>query len=176
MSPGTKKPPVAPLVTSTVLAGFPSPAEQYVEEPLDLNELLVAHPAATFFVRAAGDSMTGAGIRPGDILVVDRSLEARDGAVVIASVDNEFTVKFLRKDAEGVRLEAANRRYKPIVFSEEMELRIFGVVTAVIHRFPHPASPLRGLAPQPAASTPPRSPVPQPAVAGAAASLASGAP
>ena len=189
MSPGTKKPPVAPLVTSTVLAGFPSPAEQYVEEPLDLNELLVAHPAATFFVRAAGDSMTGAGIRPGDILVVDRSLEARDGAVVIASVDNEFTVKFLRKDAEGVRLEAANRRYKPIVFSEEMELRIFGVVTAVIHRFPHPASPLRGLAPQPAASTPPRSPAPQPAastpprspapqpaVAGAAASLASGAP
>ena len=83
MSPGTRKPPVAPLVTSTVLAGFPSPAEQYVEEPLDLNELLVAHPAATFFVRAAGDSMTGAGIRPGDILVVDRSLEARDGAVVI---------------------------------------------------------------------------------------------
>lgn len=176
MSPGTKKPPVAPLVTSTVLAGFPSPAEQYVEEPLDLNELLVAHPAATFFVRAAGDSMTGAGIRPGDILVVDRSLEARDGAVVIASVDNEFTVKFLRKDAEGVRLEAANRRYKPIVFSEEMELRIFGVVTAVIHRFPHPASPLRGLAPQPPASTPPRSLAPQPAVAGAAASLASGAP
>ena len=191
MSPGTKKPPVAPLVTSTVLAGFPSPAEQYVEEPLDLNELLVAHPAATFFVRAAGDSMTGAGIRPGDILVVDRSLEARDGAVVIASVDNEFTVKFLRKDAEGVRLEAANRRYKPIVFSEEMELRIFGVVTAVIHRFPHPAAsaphrspapqppastPLRSPAPQPAASAPPRSPVPQPAVAGAAASLASGAP
>lgn len=89
-----------PLMATPVAAGFPSPAEQYIESPLDLNELLVHRPAATFFVRAAGDSMTGAGIRPGDILVVDRSLEACDGSIVIACVDNEFTVKFLRSDGD----------------------------------------------------------------------------
>lgn len=124
-----------PLMSSPVVAGFPSPAEQYVESPLDLNELLVKKPAATFFVRAAGDSMTGVGIRSGDILVVDRSLEAIDGLIVIAAVDHEFTVKTLRRDECGVRLEAANRKYKPIVFAEGMELQIFGVVTAVIHQF-----------------------------------------
>ena len=124
-----------PLMATPVAAGFPSPAEQYIESPLDLNELLVHRPAATFFVRAAGDSMTGAGIRPGDILVVDRSLEVRDGSIVIACVDNEFTVKFLRSDGERWYLQPANRKYKPITFSEGMELRIFGVVTAVIHQF-----------------------------------------
>lgn len=124
-----------PLMASTVAAGFPSPAEQYMESPLDLNELLVHRPAATFFVRAAGDSMTGAGIRPGDILVVDRSLEARDGSIVIACVDNEFTVKFLRSDGENWFLQPANRNYRAITFSEGMELKLFGVVTAVIHQF-----------------------------------------
>lgn len=124
-----------PLVGSVAMAGFPSPAEQYVEAPLNLNELLVQKPAATFFVRAVGDLMLGAGIHPGDILIVDRSLDAVDGSVVIAAVDNEFTVKYIRKDENGVRLEAANRRCKPMVFSDGMELRLFGVVTAVIHQF-----------------------------------------
>lgn len=124
-----------PLMGTPVAAGFPSPAEQYIESPLDLNELLVRQPAATFFVRAAGDSMIGAGICPGDILVVDRSLVAMDGSIVIAAVDNEFTVKYLRHDASGVRLESANKKYKPITFDEGMELRLFGVVTAVIHQF-----------------------------------------
>ena len=124
-----------PFMGGAVVAGFPSPAEQYVERPLDLNELLVARPAATYFVRAEGDSMEGAGIRSGDMLVVDRSLEAADGSVVIACVDGEFTVKTLRRGRGGVRLEAANPAYKPIRFKGEMELRVFGVVTAVIHRF-----------------------------------------
>lgn len=124
-----------PLMATTVIAGFPSPAEQYIDRPLDLNELLVKKPAATFFVRAAGDSMQGAGIREGDILVVDRSLEAADGSIVIASVNNEFTVKFLQKDTNGVSLVAANRRYKPITFADGDELQIFGVVTSVIHQF-----------------------------------------
>ena len=124
-----------PFMGSAVMAGFPSPAEQYVERPLDLNELLVARPAATYFVRAEGDSMEGAGIRAGDLLVVDRSMEAEDGSVVIACVDGEFTVKTLRKGRGGLRLEAANPAYKPIRFAGEMELRVFGVVTAVIHRF-----------------------------------------
>ena len=129
-----------PLMSDTVSAGFPSLAEQYVESPLDLNELLVRHPAATFFVRAAGDSMTGAGIHPGDILVVDRSLDAGDGSIVIACVDNEFTVKFLRSDGEKWYLQPANRKYEPITFTEGMELRIFGVVTAVIHQFVKPGN------------------------------------
>jgi DNA polymerase V len=132
MKPLPKNP---PLMSNPVIAGFPSPAEQYIESPLDLNQLLVAKPAATFFVRAAGDSMLGAGIHSGDILVVDRSLAAIDGSIVIAAVDNEFTVKYYRSDEKGIRLEAGNDQYKPIEFSEGMELRIFGVVTAVIHQF-----------------------------------------
>ncbi len=124
-----------PFMGGAVMAGFPSPAEQYVERPLDLNELLVARPAATYFVRAEGDSMEGAGIRAGDLLVVDRSLEPEDGSIVIACVDGEFTVKTLRLGRNGVRLVAANPAYKPIRFKGEMELQVFGVVTAVIHRF-----------------------------------------
>lgn len=122
-------------MASPVFAGFPSPAEQYQEAPLDLNELLVKHPAATFFVRAAGESMTGAGIRPGDILVVDRALDAGSGSIVIAAVDGEFTVKYLRKHRNRVCLEAANPAYPPICFTAGMELQVFGVVTAVIHRY-----------------------------------------
>ena len=85
-----------PLMQSCVMAGFPSPAEQYVEQALDLNELLVTHPAATFFVRAAGDSMVNAGILPGDILVVDRTLDPVNGNIVIAAVAGAVTFfKFL---------------------------------------------------------------------------------
>ena len=134
--PAMESPPRAetPLMSSAVMAGFPSPAEQYVERPLDLNELLVARPAATYFVRAAGDSMTGAGVQDGDLLVVDRSIEPEDGSTVIACVDGDFTVKTLRREPGGVRLEAANPAFAPIRFRGEMELRVFGVVTAVIHR------------------------------------------
>ncbi len=124
-----------PLMDSTVAAGFPSPAEERVDRPLDLNELLVRKPAATFFVRARGESMIDAGIRSGDILVVDRSLEAADGSIVVASVNNEFTVKYLRTARGRASLEPANKKFKPLVFSDADELRIFGVVTAVIHRF-----------------------------------------
>ena len=127
-----------PLMESPVAAGFPSPAEQYAEMPLDLNELLVRNPPATYFVRASGDSMIGAGIRSGDILVVDRSLDAADGSIVIANVDGEFTVKFLRSGPDGVRLEPANPRYRAITFREGMEFRLFGVVTAMIHQYPLP--------------------------------------
>ena len=127
-------PAAAPLMSSSVVAGFPPPAEQYGERPLDLNELRVARPAATYFVRAQGDSMVGVGVQDGDLLVVDRSLEPEDGSIVIACVDGEFTVKTYRRDRSGVRLEAANPAYPPILFAGEMELRVFGVVTAVVHR------------------------------------------
>ena len=127
-----------PLMTSPVMAGFPSPAEQYIDTKLDLNRLLAPHAAATFFVRASGESMNGAGIRSGDILVVDRSLEAVDGAIVIAVVDNDFTVKRLRKTPRRICLESANPQFADIELGDESELRLFGVVTAVIHRFVHP--------------------------------------
>jgi len=124
-----------PLMSSCVMAGFPSPAEQYVEQALDLNELLVKHPAGTFFVRTSGDSMLQAGIMSGDILVVDRALDAADGSIVIAAVDGEFTVKYLRKRDNELQLVAANPRYKPITFADGNELQLFGVVTAAIHQF-----------------------------------------
>lgn len=128
-------PSLPPLLQPLVAAGFPSPAEQYVEAPLDLNRLLVNRPAATFFLRANGQSMQGAGIQSGDLLVVDRSLEAADGHVVIACVDNEFTVKYLRNKRGRVALLPANPDYPAIECSEGMEMQIFGVVTAVIHQF-----------------------------------------
>ena len=94
-------------ISGSVVAGFPSPAEQYLEPPLDLNEFLIKRPAATYFVRGEGDSMIGAGIHEGDLLVVDRSLRPASGDVIIASVDGDFTVKTCRRDKDGVRLEPA---------------------------------------------------------------------
>ena len=127
-------------VSGSVVAGFPSPAEQYQEPPLDLNELLVRRPAATYFVRVEGDSMVGAGISDGDLsdgdlLVVDRSLRPADGDVIIASVDGDFTVKTYRRDKDGVRLEPANPNYPVIRLRPGQELDYFGKVTACIHRF-----------------------------------------
>ena len=130
-------------VSGSVVAGFPSPAEQYHEQPLDLNELLVKRPAATFFVRVQGDSMIGEGIHDGDLLVVDRSLRPASGDVIIACVDGDFTVKTLRvkgKREEGIGkrevwLEPANPAFPIIKLKPGQELDYFGKVTACIHRF-----------------------------------------
>ncbi len=122
----------AKLASATVAAGFPSPASDYVEGALDLNELLVKRPAATFFVRCSGESMTGAGIFPGDILIVDRALEAADGAIVVAAVDGEFTVKRLRVKGGEMWLEAENPAFKPIKARKGSEWRIWGVVSSSI--------------------------------------------
>jgi DNA polymerase V len=122
-----------PLYACGVSAGFPSPADDYLEGALDLNTHLVHQPAATFFVRASGDSMIGAGIHDGDLLVVDRSLEAKEGRVVIAAVNGELTVKRLAKSNGRMQLEAENPRYAPILFNEEDSVHIWGVVTNVIH-------------------------------------------
>lgn len=124
-----------PILAGEVVCGFPSPAGQYAEGALDLNTLLVKVPEATYFVRAIGDSMSGAGIRPGDILVVDRSCDAGENAIVVAAVDNEFTVKYLRRDASGWFLAPDNPDYPPIHFHNASEIRLFGVVTACIHQF-----------------------------------------
>jgi DNA polymerase V len=122
-----------PIFMVPVTAGFPSPAEDYIEGKLDLNEHLVKHPAATFFVRATGDSMIDAGIHPGDILIVDRSLEAADKKVVIAVVEGELTVKRIRIVDEKIVLMPENENYKPLQINNETDFEIWGVVTNVIH-------------------------------------------
>ncbi len=120
-----------PLYLECVSAGFPSPAQDYIEDTLDLNALCIHHPSATFFVRVEGESMTGAGIYPGDILVVDRSLRASDGDYVIACLDGEMTVKELSL-SNGVRLLPHNPHFQPIEMASDSELEIFGVVTSVV--------------------------------------------
>lgn len=123
-----------PLFLERVPAGFPSPAQDYVEKTLDLNELCIRHPAATFFVRVEGDSMTEEGIFPGDVLVVDRSLTAKHDDIVVASVDGEFTVKTLATRPR-IALIPGNKSYKAIEFTEGDQLEIFGVVTGVVRQF-----------------------------------------
>ena len=123
-----------PAFADAVQAGFPSPAGDYIEKRLDLNELIVKHPAATFFVRAQGDSMIDAGIHTDDILVVDRSLEVTNNKIVIAVVDGELTVKRYRVQKGKHYLVADNKNFKPIEIEPEADFRIWGVVTFVLHQ------------------------------------------
>ncbi|MGK2907402.1 MAG: translesion error-prone DNA polymerase V autoproteolytic subunit [Desulfuromonadales bacterium] len=120
------------LFSDAVPAGFPSPATDYCERKLDLNELCVQHPAATYFVRAQGDSMIDAGIFPGDVLVVDRSLTATHGDIVIVSVNGELTVKKLETRPK-MRLVPMNKQYAPIDVPDDADLEVFGVATTVVH-------------------------------------------
>jgi DNA polymerase V len=122
-----------PLYSCPVSAGFPSPADDYLEGQLDLNEHLIRHPVATFFVRVAGDSMIRAGIHPGDLLIVDRSLEARNGRVIIAVVNGELLVKRLRRRGDCIYLVADNPDYPSLLITEAMDFQVWGVVTNVIH-------------------------------------------
>ena len=122
-----------PLFMVPVAAGFPSPADDYLEGKLDLNKYLIKHPAATFFVRVTGDSMIEAGIHPGDILIVDRSIEPTDKKVVIAVIDGELTVKRIRKLKDKIMLMPENDNYEPLPIEDGMDVEIWGVVTSVIH-------------------------------------------
>ena len=127
------KPWPLPLALCRVEAGFPSPADDYMEGSLDLNEHVIKHPSATYFVRASGDSMTGAGIFDGDLLIVDRSLEPAHGKVAIVEVDGQLTVKRLSKSQGRFLLESENADYPPIELQEESEIIVWGVVTHVLH-------------------------------------------
>lgn len=118
-----------PLYASQPAAGFPSPGDDLVEQPLDLNDLMVDNPTATFFVRVAGDSMEGARIFDGDVLVVDRSIEAKPGLIVVAAVYGELVVKRLQKTQSGLALVSENKDYKPILIDEAEGCFIWGVVT-----------------------------------------------
>lgn len=132
-APKQGRPAGRPLALDSIAAGFPSPAEDYTDRELDLNEHLVRHPSATFFVRAAGDSMQQAGIHSGDILVVDRALEAGDGSVVVAVIHGELTVKRLRIRHDRLWLVPENPDFPPMEISEDMDFEVWGVVTHAIH-------------------------------------------
>lgn len=115
-------------------AGFPSPADDYMTQAIDLNKELVRHPAATFFGRVVGDSMIDAGVEEGDILVIDKSLEPQDGDMAVCFVDGEFTLKHLRFIGGGISLVPANDKYPVIKVSEGMDFKMWGVVTYIIKR------------------------------------------
>jgi DNA polymerase V len=123
-----------PSFDSTVPAGFPSPAEDYMEKRLDLNDLIVRHPNATFYVKVQGDSMRDAGIHSGDTLVVDRSLEPAHGKIVVAIYNGEFTVKRLLIGPKGITLAPENPAYPALDVSPEADFQVWGVVTYVIHK------------------------------------------
>lgn len=123
-----------PLFTAHVSAGFPSPAEGDMDRKLDLNELLIEHEAATFFVKVEGESMINAHISPGDILIVDRSLYPREGAIIIAIIHGEFTVKRITYKNDSLYLLPENEAYQPIEVTSDIDFSIWGVVTYVIHK------------------------------------------
>ena len=122
-----------PFFSNPVSAGFPSSAEDHIERSLDLNDLLIHHPAATFFVRASGRSMEAAGIYDGDILIVDRSLSATNGKIVIAVLNGEFTVKRIKIIGEELFLAPENPNFPLLKVEKESDFQIWGIVTYVIH-------------------------------------------
>jgi len=120
-------------ILGTVEAGFPSPAEEELVDTLSLDDLLIQNREATFLLKVSGDSMTGAGIMPGDMVIVDKGQTAKSGDIVIAQVDGEWTMKYLRKRGDTVTLIPANPKYQPI--KPKNELKVAGVVTAVVRKY-----------------------------------------
>jgi DNA polymerase V len=121
------------LFLSPIPAGFPSPASDYVDKSIDLNEILIKNKVATFLVRAIGDSMIEAGIFSGDILIIDKSITPANKNIVVAILNGEFTVKRFVKDRNRIFLQPENKKYKNIEISDEDDFKIWGVVTFVIH-------------------------------------------
>lgn len=125
-----------PLALARASCGFPSPADDYIETVIDLNQELIRHPFATFFVKATGDSMTDIGIHPEAVLIVDRAIETQSGDIVIARIGDEMCVKQLFIDEEGrVLLMPKNENYKPIEITEEMDFEVWGKVICSINQY-----------------------------------------
>ena len=131
MEENTKMPEMA---QDGIHAGFPSPATDYMTQAIDLNKELVKHPAATFYGRVVGDSMIDAGVDEGDILVIDKALEARDGDMAVCFVDGEFTLKYLHIQEDGIVLKPANPKYPEIHVTEGVDFKMWGVVTYIIKK------------------------------------------
>lgn len=123
-----------PLFASSVRAGFPNPADDHIEQDIDLNDYLIHNPPATFLLHVAGDSMIGAGIFPGDVVIVDKSLAPQPHDVVVAVVEGEFTIKRLERQNGTVRLQPENPSYDALVITPEMDATVWGVVTFTLHR------------------------------------------
>lgn len=123
-----------PLLADCVQAGFPSPADDHIDKKLDLNELIITHPAATFFMRVQGDSMIDAGIRSEDLLVVNRAITPTNNAIVVAIVNNELTVKRVSQQKDQLFLISENDAFEPILITEDTDFSIWGVVTHIIHK------------------------------------------
>ena len=124
-----------PLLTDSVSAGFPSPADDYTEENIDLNEHLISNPFSTFFLRVKGDSMINAGIKDKDLIIVDKSLIAKPGDIVIAMIDGEFTIKRLSIKNDELYLKAENHNYPDFKFKNHIDVQIWGVVIYSIHSY-----------------------------------------
>ena len=124
-----------PLLNDSVSAGFPSPADDYTEENIDLNEYLISNPFSTFFLRVKGDSMINAGIKDKDLIIVDKSLIAKPGNIVIAMIDGEFTIKRLSIKNDELYLKAENHNYPDFSFKNHLDIQIWGVVIYSIHSY-----------------------------------------
>lgn len=121
-----------PYADEGIQAGFPSPAQDYISESIDLNRELIRHPASTFYGRVSGDSMIGDGIEPGDILVIDRSIEPSDGDLAVCSLDGDFTLKRIALSDGNVRLIPSNEAFDPILVTQDSQFEVWGVVTYTI--------------------------------------------
>ncbi|MCX5774269.1 MAG: translesion error-prone DNA polymerase V autoproteolytic subunit [Fusobacteria bacterium] len=129
-----KKSVLIPILEVKIPAGFPSPADDFIEGKLDLNNIVIKNPTATFYMRVQGDSMKDANIHDGDLIVVDRSIEPIHGKIVIAVIDGEFTVKTLYKKNGILKLIPQNNEFREIIIKEENELYIWGCVSFVVHK------------------------------------------
>lgn len=123
-----------PLADQGISAGFPSPADDFLDLSIDLNKELIKHPYSTFYGRVRGDSMIGAGLNDGDLLIIDKSLEPQDGKIAVCFIDGEFTVKRIKLDKDSLWLMPENKKYKALKVTEDNEFIIWGVVTSVIKR------------------------------------------
>ena len=123
-----------PVLGDAVPAGFPSPAEDYLDMDLNLHDYLVRNPAATFCVRVSGGSMVSAGIKSGDVMVIDRALDPTNNSIVLAVLNGEFTVKRIKKRANELYLIEDNEQYQPMKITKDVDFQVWGVVTFIIHK------------------------------------------
>ncbi len=130
--PKIKKSTSLPFIKEGISAGFPSPADDFLDLSIDLNQELIKHPSTTFYGRVRGDSMINAGLNDGDLLIIDKSLEPTNGKIAVCFIDGDFTVKRINVEKDKIWLVAENEKYKPILVTEDNDFMIWGIVTTVI--------------------------------------------